>query len=195
MELPLHSADPASAQRSIRYLRRLIKNASQLGVVDIVIPCVDQSSLKSADDIERFVVALNSVIPEAEINGVNLSLETDLDPFKFAKLLHQFQSSRVTVNYDTGNSASLGYDPSEELAAYGSRISDIHIKDRLKGGGSVPLGAGSTDFSRFFGALSAFSYQGPFILQAFRDDQGVDIFRNQLKWINLYIEAFGEKKM
>ena len=41
MALPLHSAEPASAQWSIQYLRRLIKNASQLGVVDIVIPCVE----------------------------------------------------------------------------------------------------------------------------------------------------------
>jgi L-ribulose-5-phosphate 3-epimerase len=193
MAEPLHSTDPASANRSVGYLRRLINNAAHVGVAHIVIPCVDQSSLRTTDEIARFVDALNSVLGEAENMGVNLSLETDLDPVNFSRLLERFSSPRVTVNYDTGNSASLGYDPREELAAYGNRISDIHIKDRLKGGGSVLLGTGNADFSAFFDALSHIDYLGPFILQAYRDDQGVDIFRKQLNWIRPYIEACGQK--
>ena len=46
-------------------------------------------------------------------------------------------SKIVKVNYDTGNSASLGYDIKEEFAEYGNLISDIHIKDRLVNAGSV----------------------------------------------------------
>ena len=37
----------------------------------------------------------------------------------------------IKVNYDSGNSASLGYSVTEEFAAYGNRIGSIHIKDRL----------------------------------------------------------------
>ena len=134
------------------------------------------------------------ILDDASRNGVNLSLETDLDPERFARLLERFSSPRVTVNYDTGNSASLGYNPREELAAYGGKISDIHIKDRVKGGGSVVLGEGDTDFDAFFDALGLFDYQGFFILQAFRDDEGVGIFGRQLNWIRPYIDAYGARK-
>ena len=193
MAAPLHSTNPMISQTSLVYLRRLIDHAPMLGISDIVIPCVDQSSLRSVEDTARFVVALESVLDEAGRNGVNLSLETDLDPHSFARLLERFESPRVTVNYDTGNSASLGYDPREELAAYGKKISDIHIKDRVKGGGSVFLGTGNTDFEGFFDALGSLDYQGIFILQAYRDDEGVEIFNRQLDWIRPYIEAYGAR--
>lgn len=195
MAQPLHSNDPVAADKSVGYLRRLIKNSLDVGVAHIVIPCVDQSSIRTADETERFVSVLNSVVREAESSGVNLSLETDLNPDNFARLLERLPSSRVTVNYDTGNSASLGFDPREELAAYGNRITDIHIKDRLRGGGSVPLGTGSVDFEAFFDALSKLNYLGPFILQAYRDDQGIDIFRKQLNWIRPYIDGYLQKNL
>ena len=191
MAAPLHSADPLAARSSAAYLRRLIDHAPRLSISDIVIPCVDHSSLRSEEDTVRFVAALEAVLDGADRNGVNLSLETDLDPERFARLLERFSSQRVTVNYDTGNSASLGYDPREELAAYGGKISDIHIKDRVKGGGSVVLGEGNTDFDSFFDALGMLDYQGFFILQAYRDEEGVGIFGRQLDWIRPHIDAYG----
>jgi L-ribulose-5-phosphate 3-epimerase len=189
MALPLHSSDPVIAKSSLGYLRRLIDHAPKLGISDIVIPCVDQSSLSSPECVARFVAALEGVLDTAELCRVNLSLETDLNPERFARLIESFKSPRVTVNYDVGNSASLGYDPREELAAYGSSISDIHIKDRVKGGGSVILGTGSANFERFFEALLPLNYQGFFILQAYRDDEGLEIFKKQLNWIRPYIDA------
>lgn len=193
MAAPLHSTDPLVARSSVIYLRTLIDHAPRLSISDIVIPCVDQSSLRSEEDTIRFVAALEPLIDDAGRNGVNLSLETDLDPERFARLLERFSSPHVTVNYDTGNSASLGYDPREELAAYGGKISDIHIKDRVKGGGSVVLGTGNTDFDAFFDALGPLDYQGFFILQAYRDDEGVGIFGRQLDWIRPYIERYGAR--
>jgi L-ribulose-5-phosphate 3-epimerase len=192
MAAPLHSRIQQIALSSTNYLRKLIEYAPKLFISDIVIPCVDQSSLKSKDDVERFIAALECVLDEADRNGVNLSLETDLDPDRFARLLERFSSKRVTVNYDTGNSASLGYDPREELAAYGDKISDIHIKDRIKGGGSVILGTGDTDFDAFFGALEKLDYKGFFILQAYRDDEGIEIFRRQFAWILPHIRSIGK---
>lgn len=190
MAAPLHSTDSMIAQKSLGYLRKLISHAHRLRISDIVIPCVDQSSLRTVEDKDRFVAALESVLDDAEHNVVNLSLETDLDPQSFARLLERFQSPRVTVNYDTGNSASLGYDPREELLVYGKKISDIHIKDRVKGGGSVILGTGNTDFEVFFDALQPLDYRGFFILQAYRDDEGRAVFSRQLNWIRPYIDSY-----
>ena len=80
---------------------------------------------------------------------MNLSIESDLSPKEFSTF-RMFDSKRITVNYDTGNSASLGFDVEEELEEYGDKISDIHIKDRLAEGGPVELGMGYTNFEKFF---------------------------------------------
>ena len=93
------------------------------------------------------------------------------------------------MNYDIGNSASLGFDPVAELDSYGDHISDIHIKDRIRGGGPVVLGEGAVNFDRFFSKLREFDYSGPFIMQAYRDDEGVSVFKKQLDWVSKYLEG------
>jgi len=183
MEAPLHSIDNAVSKVSFDILTKLIENTDILEIDDIVIPCVDISSLSDNDSINRFIKVIKKAIPLLELKEINLSLETDLSPPKFCSLLNQIPSSRVKVNYDIGNSASLGFDPEEELNAYGEKISDIHIKDRNLGSGSVPLGDGCADFDKFFIKLKDINYTGPFIMQAFRDDEGVEIFKEQFLWI------------
>lgn len=194
MEAPLHHLDAKVAAESLRVLRALIQRAPGLKVTDIVIPCVDQSTLSDAAAVDRFVTVMQDVMPEAEGCGVNLALETDLPPKPFASLIERLGSRAVTVNYDTGNSASLGFDPGEELAAYGDVITDIHIKDRKLGGGSVVLGSGDCDFERFFAALSSLDFKGHFIMQAYRDDEGVEIFKKQLAWIRPFLQRWDETR-
>jgi len=189
MEAPLHSENNQKAEHSIEVLQLLLKTAGELGVRDIVIPCVDQSSIKNEQDRVRFQEVLFEVIPKAEQSGVNLSLETDLNPSQFTLLLNQLDSPFVTVNYDIGNSASLGYNYIDELSAYGERISDIHIKDRLLDGGSVKLGTGNANIPEFFKLIEKFNYSGPFIMQAYRDEEGVSTFKEQLDWVKTYLDS------
>ena len=175
--------------RSITVLEKLIDASVQLGVRDIVIPCVDQSSLVDGSDTIAFVNVIQSLAEKANAKEVNLSLETDLAPRPFAELLDRIGSKSVTVNYDMGNSASLGYDPVEEFLAYGDRITDIHIKDRIHGGGPVVLGEGHCDFDRVFKQINESSYSGPLIMQAYRDDEGRVIFEKQKTWLE---DNYGE---
>jgi len=193
MEAPLHVSDETAAATSLDMLHVLLDNAAKLGVSDVVIPCVDQSSLRSDEEAAKFIQVLQPLADKLEKLSINLSLETDLNPEGFYSLLKKFDSPRVTVNYDIGNSAALNYDPVEELQAYGNRITDIHIKDRVSGGGPVTLGEGNADFDKFFTALADYRYQGPFIMQAYRDDEGVEIFKKQLAWIKPYIEQYASK--
>jgi len=187
MESPLHSKDVNEANSSKDMLVNLLYNAIKLGVSDIVIPCVDQSTLASQEAIELFISAMMPIVKIAEDNNINFSLETDLEPKEFLSLLEYFDSNNLTVNYDIGNSAALGYNSEEELTAYGHKISDIHIKDRVLGGGPIILGEGNADFDVFFKKLKEFDYQGPFIMQAYRDNEGVEIFKKQLNWVKQYI--------
>ena len=133
-------------------------------------------------DKKRLIINLQKSIELATKYHINLALETDLPPKKFADLLNEFDSKRVTVNYDIGNSASLGYDILEEFECYGERISDIHIKDRELGGGSVFLGTGAANFPLFNKILSNIDFKGPIIMQAYRDDEGAEIFKKQFNW-------------
>ena len=183
MEAPLHSDDLHVATLSAAVLRELILNSQTIGITDIIIPLVDQSSLATLESRDRFISALTPFLSDLEAQNINLNLETDLGPSEFKQLLAQIDSKRVTVNYDTGNSAGLGYDPDQEFAAYGPQITDIHIKDRVKGGPSVCLGQGSADFAKIFKSVHDFGYNGPFIMQAFRDDEGLEIFKTQLTWL------------
>jgi len=189
MEAPLYSSDDKVAEKSFKILERLLEVAKIFKITDIVIPCVDQSSLDTEVSVDRFVQQISKIIPRIERQNINISLETDLSPKPFVELLERLNSNNITVNYDIGNSAALGFDSDEELEAYGDRITDIHIKDRVLGGGPVALGKGNADFAKFFGKLEGFDYQGPFIMQAYRDDEGVEIFKKQLDWIRKYFNG------
>ena len=191
MEAPLHTEAQNVADRSYKVMVDLLNTAADLGVSDIVIPCVDGASLQQNTNSRiRFIQQMSKITPIAETLNVNLSLETDLSPKAFVELLENLNSGNVTVNYDIGNSAALGFNPLEELTAYGDRISDIHIKDRIHGGGPVILGDGSADFDMFFSTLKEIDFRGLFIMQAYRDDEGLEVFKKQLEWIKPYLEKF-----
>jgi len=160
MEAPLHVIDKAVANKSKEVLLKLLESSFRLGVTYIVIPCVDQSSLRNEKEIDPFVNQIHQTLPSAERNGMNLSLETDLAPQPFVKLLDKFSSKKITVNYDIGNSASLGHDLNEELNAYGNKITDIHIKDCKLNGGPVVLREGNVSFKIFFENLKKLNYEG-----------------------------------
>lgn len=194
MAAPIHCPLDSVAKQSQSILKILIINAFRIGVRDIVVPCVDQSSLTDIESIRLFTKNLRPVLKLAEEYSVNLALETDLPPQPFYNLLKELNSPIVTVNYDTGNSASLGYNLAEELAIYGDRITDIHIKDRIFGGSSVELGSGNTDFDALFEALSKINYNGPFIMQAYRDDEGIEVCKKQMNWIKPKLEAWASRR-
>ena len=194
MEAPLHSPSDITAKESLEVLIKLVHNASILQILDVVVPCVDQSSLLAEDAWSRFVLNIRPALMVAEDVGVGICLETDLPPEPFKALIDELDSSAIRVNYDTGNSAALGYDPQEEFSMYGDLITDVHIKDRTRGGGSVELGTGDTEFDKFFASLASVDYKGPFIMQAYRDDEGIEVFKRQLTWFKRRLDQWVQEK-
>ena len=186
MEAPIHSKDEFISKKSIQVLKELIKNSSLLGATDIILPCVDHSRLFDSSDKKRLIAHLKNLNDFLEEYRINISLETDLNPSEFLELIKAVNSPFVKINYDTGNSASLGYNLSEEFNTYGEYISDIHIKDRLLNGGSVFFGQGNVDFDLFFKELKELKYDGPIIFQLFRDDEGVEVFKKQFELFNKF---------
>ena len=101
----------------------------------------------------HLTILFEQALPIAEKNGVKLTLETDLRPDSFKELLSRLNHPNIKANYDTGNSASLGYDVQDELKTFGSWISNVHIKDRKYHEKTVPLGDGDVNFDLFFSSL------------------------------------------
>ena len=192
MEAPLHSRNKNTASTSRKVLEILIFNASKIGVTDIVLPLVDQSSVSEPELRKRFVETFKPIVKMLNDANINICLETDLPPVEFAELIANLDSKKITVNYDIGNSASLGYSPADEFLMYGTRISDVHIKDRIFGGLSVPLGDGDADFHAVLRGLAQVNYTGPLIMQAYRDELGIDIFTKQLDWLRTLLERFDQ---
>jgi hexulose-6-phosphate isomerase len=152
----------------VEHLHGLLHRASELGIRYIVLPFVDESALKSDSELDGLYQVLTGLMPRAEQFGVELHLETDLKPAPLAKLLQKVSHPLLRANYDIGNSASLGHNPVEELTLLSPWLGSVHVKDRLLGGGTVPLGTGAADFGACFRLFFQADYRGPFILQAAR---------------------------
>jgi sugar phosphate isomerase/epimerase len=179
MHVPLHPGNT----KSWALFELLLTEAKNVGVQVVVVPCVDNSTLMSPENRQNLEESLPRMLRMAEECSILIALETDLDPTEFTKLLSKFPSPSLTVNYDSGNSASLGYDFLQEMEAYGERISDFHLKDRALGGGTVELGTGAANFSEILSYLLEPAFEGIVTMQAMRDKLGPPSALQQFQWI------------
>lgn len=172
MRKPFFRVSGKERENSSIILKHLIRHCSEIGAALIEIPLVDNSSIKTKSEEDIFVSTIRKILPLLEKYNVKIGFETDLNPHNFLSLIKRVGSSSVGANYDTGNSASLGYDPKEEIGTFGEHVFNIHIKDRLYKGGTVELGKGDTQFKRLFKYLGKLGYNGSFILQTARGKDG-----------------------
>lgn len=175
MDKPLLRCGERELDERLQELGRILRNGRAVGVNRVVIPFVDASAIRSNDDLVAVKDALKAAMLFAEETGVEIHLETSLGPAEFAKLLDGIPHPKLKVNYDSGNSASLGYSSVDDFAAYGDRIGSVHIKDRVLNGGTVPLGTGNADFAALFSCLEKIEYQGDFTLQVARSTPGDEV--------------------
>jgi hexulose-6-phosphate isomerase len=175
MDFAFVRATETERSKRLAHLTWLLGQSKPLGVNRIVLPFVDQSAIRDSADRDAVVESLLRVLPAAEAAGIELHLETSLDPDEFAQLLSRIPHALVKVNYDSGNSSSLGYKPAEEFAAYGARVGSVHIKDRVLHGSTVPLGQGDADLDTVFTCLRRLNYAGDIVLQVARGTSGDEV--------------------
>jgi L-ribulose-5-phosphate 3-epimerase len=149
-------------------IAQILIGMSKLGTKLLIIPLVDNSSLKSSKD-EKFVIEFFKKFEEQLMHlGIKISFEMDYEPNKLIHFISQFPHTIYGINYDIGNSASFGFLPELEFECYGARITNVHVKDRLYRGSTVPLGQGSADLPKVFKLLNQSNYSGNYILQTAR---------------------------
>lgn len=164
-------------EKRVAHLQFLLQQAKKVGAKHVLLPFFGDAELKTDEDMKDVIHIIDVVLPLLEELDLAIHLETTLEPASFKALLDRIPHSRIKVTYDTGNSAGLGYDPKKEFAAYGDRIGSVHIKDKKKGGSSIPLGEGDVDFELIRSLLSSISFDGLYTLEAARGKPGEELNR------------------
>lgn len=167
MENPHWNSNNVDIERDVI---RIIEAMSQVGAHILVIPLVDNSSISNKQDFDmNFFNKLENYLRK---NNIRIAFELDLDPDIALDFIDSFNPEWFGINYDIGNSASLGLNPVEEITNYGHRILNVHVKDRLLGGSTVRLGLGNADFRNVVEELDKINYPGNFIMQTARAIDG-----------------------
>tara|TARA_B110000879_G_scaffold151973_1_gene196754 strand:- start:341 stop:1153 length:813 start_codon:yes stop_codon:yes gene_type:complete len=171
----------------------ILHGCSKVNISIVLIPLVDNGSIENDEQENNLLTFLSSQIELLKTLSLRVCFESDFPPKKLKDFIDKYDDDFFGINYDTGNSASMGFDPSEEFLQYGDRIINIHIKDRPLGGTTVPLGEGDANFSLIFRMLKEYDYHGNLILQTARakDNDHLRVLKNYHNMTMEYAKKIG----
>ena len=172
MQAPFWKAHGEDAERLRHDFRSVVFACGAVGIEMVVVPLVDNGRLETPEQENVLAQFLQGEQSLLERLGVRVLFESDFEPMRLCRFIERFDSDWFGINYDVGNSAALGIDAAEEIASYGHRIKNVHVKDRKLGGTTVPLGTGAASFESVFAVLKRARYAGNFILQTARAADG-----------------------
>ena len=145
----------------------ILNNSKKINIKYIVVPLVDNSSIKKMKNLNLFFKIMKSLEKTLKKNNQMILFESDFNPKKLLKFIKKFNDKYFGINYDTGNSACLGNKLEEEKAFF-KYVKNIHIKDRFYKGKTTRLGKGNYNFMLFSRYIKKFNYKGNFIFQTAR---------------------------
>ena len=189
MQEPFYKANGLNRKSLLRDLQNIITSCDLLGIKYIVFPLVDNGTLENDEQEKVLKDGLRQFDSILHISGIKIIFESDFSPNRLKNFISEFPSVNYGINYDIGNSAASGFDFHDEIEAYGHRILNVHIKDRLLHGATVPLGSGNADIPKALKKLKSIGYNGNCILQTARAKDGDHIgtlcqYRDQLaRWM------------
>jgi hexulose-6-phosphate isomerase len=179
MQAPFYKANASQANDLKQDFMQILSSCHRLGIEFIVMPLVDNGKLENRQQENTLVEFLLSIQNVLKANGQKVIFECDYPPAEYKRFIDRLPKDLFGINYDIGNSASLDIPAPAEFSLYGDRILNVHIKDRVKGGTTVPLGEGHADFKAVFTELRKINYRGNFILQTARakDEQHMAVLK------------------
>jgi L-ribulose-5-phosphate 3-epimerase len=172
MQAPFWKATGDKQKALVDDLDLLLAASSVVGIGFVVIPLVDNGKIESEAESDALLRVLLDRSASLVKQNVKIIFESDLPPQPLAQFIAKLPHENFGINYDSGNSASLGYDSADEISAYSQRILNVHVKDRLRGGTTVPLGTGAADLAKTIRLIEQSGYSGQYILQTARAADG-----------------------
>jgi L-ribulose-5-phosphate 3-epimerase len=193
MQAPFWKAEGETRANLQNDFLAVSRACGQVGINMIVVPLVDNGGLTTSAQEDVLVNFCLEYRPFLSALDLQILFESDFTPTELARFINRLPDDQFGINYDIGNSAALGFAPDEEFAAYGKRIKNVHIKDRVLGGATVPLTKGNADFDSVFNMLSEIEYQGNYILQTARavDGDHAEVLKAYRAMTNRWIEEYG----
>ena len=190
MDISLQGHEIEERIKAKGMLIELLRVCPEVGIRYIELPLINKSSINNDEKAIMMACLMNDIHVLAEKFDINFVLEVDLSPQKIVGFMEKVTSSRVQINYDTGNSVYWGFNPQDEIPLYGHKIGNVHIKDCTHADYSVPLGEGDTDFKLIFQLLKEIGYNKDFILQTARGDDDVNIAKKSFEFTKHHINKF-----
>ena len=172
MQAPFYKKRGEESSQLIRDFQNIILSCGKVGVEFIVFPLVDGGRIENQEQQDYLLSTLHENTLLLKDQNVKIVFESDFSPKELKSFISKLPQNHFGINYDSGNSSALGFDPVEELSSYGDRVLNVHIKDRKFKGTTVPLGEGDTRFVDVFKMLSKYKYKGNWILQTARSENG-----------------------
>lgn len=193
MQAPLWKADAQTAKNLQNDFIAVVAACNAVGIRMMVVPLVDNGRLDSRAQEDSLVGFLLSQEGYLRSCGVSVIFESDFVPSDLARFISRLPSDMFGINYDIGNSAALGFQAKDEIASFGHRIVNVHVKDRVLGGTTVALGKGNVQFEIVFAELARIGYRGNFILQTARaaDDSHAQTLRRYRDMTYAWMVEFG----
>jgi sugar phosphate isomerase/epimerase len=155
-------------------LAQVLARASGIGIDTVIVPWLEANT--AGEDVSR--ERLRSLRQLSDTSTVRIAIESDLSAGLLRTLIEECAPS-IGICYDTGNAAAAGHDLTSDLNLLGPRLFAVHVKDRVPGSPSVPLGQGRVDFAALSDALAAHAFRGPLILETPRTEDPLRAARTQ----------------
>jgi L-ribulose-5-phosphate 3-epimerase len=172
MQAPFWKANGAGRAALVEEMAAVIRAGAAVGASLVVVPLVDNGSVATPDEEAALAEGLAALTPLLRELGVQIAFECDYPPAQLAQFIGAFPADAFGINFDIGNSASLGWASAEEIPLIAPRLINVHVKDRVLGGTTVPLGQGDADLPTVFRLLGEAGYDGFLILQTARAADG-----------------------
>ncbi len=171
-------------------LIKILNSCEKVGIKYIVVPLVDNGKIRDKKTEKNLINICKKLVKELKKKKIQILFESDFEPKKLKKFILNFDKRYYGINYDLGNSASLGYNIDDEFKNYSKYIKNIHIKDRVYNGNTVRLGNGDADFKKLFKNLKKYKYRNMLIFQTARSKVKNDVgeMKKNLKFIKKFYQ-------
>jgi len=177
------NAEHREAGRGI--ILKALEACGAIGASVMLIPFFGTAALKSEKQTRRLIDEMRALSPVAEERGVCLALETSLEAPRLVRVIESIGSDHVKAYFDTGNTASKGYDVAREITALGGLIAQVHVKDHP----SRTLGEGDIDFAGAIAALEETGFDGYLVLETPSLDDSVGSASGNLAYLRRVVEG------
>lgn len=183
LENPFFRRTTYSFEELISKMKTLISHAAEIGASVILLPVLENAEIRTEEESDILIEALTQLVDALEQHNVRIGLETELAAMQYFELASRIKDKHIGIYYDAGNCAFRGYDMRSDMEILLPELIQVHVKDRLSGGGSVFLGRGDTNFSEGIPYIQNHGYDGNYVLQTYFEKEYLETASKNLEYI------------